>query len=165
MADIEESWKLSGCTILSDGWSDSKGRSLINFLVYSKHGTIFKKSIDASDKAKDANLLCDLLDQFVKEVGPENVVQVVTDNASNYVAAGNKLMNVYPSLYWTPCACHCIDLLLEDIGKMAWVREVVDQARTITRYFYDFILSYFILSYILSLTVLQFTRLILNLDS
>lgn len=141
MVDIEESWKLSGCTILSDGWSDSKNRSLINFLVYSKHGTIFKKSIDAFNKAKDANFLCDLLDQFVKEVGPENVVQVVTDNASSYVAASNKLMNIYPSLYGTPCACHCIDLLLEDIGKMAWVREVVDQARTITRYIY-FILFY-----------------------
>ena len=102
---------------------------MINFLVYSKYGIIFKKSIDASDKAKDANLLCDLLDQFVKEVGLEYIVQVVTNNASSYVLVGNKLMNIYPSLYWTPYACHCIDLLLEDIGKMPWVREVVDQAR------------------------------------
>jgi len=133
MDDIEESWKLSSCTILSDGWSDSKSRSLINFLVYSKYGTIFKKSIDASNKAKDANLLCDLLDQFVREVGSEHVVQVIIDNAFSYVAAGDKLMNMYPSLYWTPCASHCIDLLLEDIGKMAWVKEVVDQARTISR--------------------------------
>ena len=72
---------------------------MINFLVYSKHGTIFKKSIDAYDKAKDANLLCDLLGQFMKEVVPEHVVQVVIDNASSYVAAGNKLINIYTSLY------------------------------------------------------------------
>jgi len=99
MADIEESWKLSGCTILSDGWSNSKSRSLINFLVYSKYGTIFKKFIDASDKEKDAKLLCDLLDQFVREVGLKHVFQVITDNASSYVVVGSKLMNMYPSLY------------------------------------------------------------------
>lgn len=22
-----------------------------------------------------------------------------------------------PNLYWTPCAVHCLDLMLEDIGK------------------------------------------------
>ena len=98
MDDIEESWKLSSCTILSNGWSDSKSRSMINFLIYSKYGIIFKKSIDASYKAKDANFLCDLLDQFLKEVGSKHVVQVVIDNASSYVITGNKIINMYPSL-------------------------------------------------------------------
>jgi len=48
---------------------------------------MFLKSIDASDQVKDAQLLFRLLDKVVMKVGVENVVQVITNNAFNYVAA------------------------------------------------------------------------------
>eukprot|EP00253_Pinus_taeda_P025291 PITA_25291 len=48
---------------------------------------MFLKSVDASDKVKDGQFLFQLLDEVVEEVGVANVVQVVTDNASNYVLA------------------------------------------------------------------------------
>ena len=54
----------------------------------SPNGSIFIRSMDVSDVVKDANLLFKILDDLVEEVGEENVVQVVTDNASNYVKAG-----------------------------------------------------------------------------
>ncbi|KAF7841962.1 hypothetical protein G2W53_004260 [Senna tora] len=34
----------------------------------------------------------EMLDEMVEKVGEENVVQVVTDNAANYKAAGQRLM-------------------------------------------------------------------------
>ena len=52
---------------------------------------MFLKSIDASDKVKDGHLLFQLLDEVVEEVGVANVVQIITDNASNYVLAGKLL--------------------------------------------------------------------------
>lgn len=67
---------------------------------------------------KDATMLFKLLDEMVEEVGEKNVIQVVTDNASNYVKAGKLLEAKRPHLFWTPCAAHCIDLMLEDIGKI-----------------------------------------------
>ena len=67
----------------------------------------------------------------------ENVVQVVTDNAANYVAAGRLLSAKYPTIFWTPCAAHCIDLMLEDIGKMEWVQAVVQECKQITKYIYN----------------------------
>lgn len=73
--------------------------------------------MDVSEVIKDANFLFKILDDMVEEVGEENVVQVVTDNASNYVKAGKLLMAKRPHLYWTPWAAHCLDLILEDIGK------------------------------------------------
>jgi hypothetical protein len=48
---------------------------------------MFVKSVDASAHVKDALLLCDLLEEFIQEVGPQHVVQVITDNTTNYVAA------------------------------------------------------------------------------
>ncbi|RVW89461.1 hypothetical protein CK203_046848 [Vitis vinifera] len=52
------------------------------------------------------------------EVGEENVVQVVTDNEASFKAAGMLLMEKRKHLFWSPCAAHCIDLMLEDIGSM-----------------------------------------------
>ncbi|KAL4377320.1 hypothetical protein GQ457_02G039950 [Hibiscus cannabinus] len=57
-----------------------------------------------------------LVSSIVDEVGESNVVQVITENGSNFVAAGALLMAKYLHLYWTPCAAHCIDLILKDIG-------------------------------------------------
>jgi hypothetical protein len=109
----------------------------LNFLVNCPKGSMFVKSVDASAHVKDATLLCDLLDEFIREVGPQHVVQVITDNAANYVAAGRMLMQRYPTLFWTPCAAHCIDLILEDMGKNPYIRDIVDSAKSITKFIYN----------------------------
>ena len=83
---------------------------------------MFLKSIDASANVKDAHLIFTLLADVVEEV---DVVQVITDNAANYVAIRRLLCAKYPTIFWTPCATHCIDLMLEDIGKLEWVQNVV----------------------------------------
>jgi hypothetical protein len=99
LAQLRETWKTTGCTVMSDGWTDGKGRSILNFLVSCPKGTMFIKSVDASAYTKDAQLLCELLDGFIREIGPQNVVQVITDNVANYVVVGRMLMQRYPSLY------------------------------------------------------------------
>ena len=54
---FRESWATTRCTIMSDGWSDTRNRTIINFPVSCPQGTMFLKSIDAFDRVKDANLL------------------------------------------------------------------------------------------------------------
>jgi len=137
LKEFKESWSKTGCTIMSDGWTDGKSRTIINFLIACPKRTMFLKSGDASDQVKDAQLLFHLLDGVVIEVGLENVVQIITDNASNYVAAGRMLEEKHPTIWWTPCAAHCLDLMLEDIGKIEWVKKCVEQAKSITRYIYN----------------------------
>jgi hypothetical protein len=134
---------------MSNGWTNGKGKSILNFLVKCPKGTMFIKSVDASAYTKDAQFLCELLDGFIREIGPHYVVQVIMDNAANYVASGRILMQRYPSLYWSPCATHCIDLMLEDMGKLPWIKEIIDSARSVTKYIYNH-------TYVLSL-MRQFT--------
>nr|KAJ0206925.1 hypothetical protein LSAT_V11C500243910 [Lactuca sativa] len=118
LLEHEEEWAEKDCSILSDGWRDSVvQKDIINFMVNSPKGLVFKRSLDVSDVSKDADLLFRVLDKMVEEIGEKNVVQVVTDNASAYVKAGKLLEAKRPNLYWTPCAAHCLDLMLEDIGK------------------------------------------------
>nr|XP_025703529.1 uncharacterized protein LOC112805350 [Arachis hypogaea] len=130
-------WKQTGCTIMADGWTDRCRRTLINFLVYCPKGTVFLKSVDASHISKTVEALFKLLRDVVLFVGPENVVHVVTDNAANYVAARRLLESEFPRLYWSPCAAHCINLMLQDIGKFVEVTETVSQASMITKYIYN----------------------------
>ena len=72
-----------------------------------------------------------------------NVVQVITDNAANYVAAGKMLMERHSPLFWTLSTAHCIDLMLEDMGKIPFIKEVINQARSIPKFIYNhaFVLS------------------------
>jgi len=53
--------------------------------------------------------------KVVEEVGVEKVVHVVRDNVFAMKAAGQRLMEDYSTLYWTPLAAHCFDLILEDL--------------------------------------------------
>jgi hypothetical protein len=48
LAQPRETWKTTRCTVMSDGWTDGKGRSILNFVVNCTKGTIFVKSVDAS---------------------------------------------------------------------------------------------------------------------
>jgi hypothetical protein len=50
-------WKITGCTLMADGWTDRWRRTIINFLVYCPKGTIFIKSVDASQHSKTAAML------------------------------------------------------------------------------------------------------------
>ena len=59
------------------------------------------------------------------------------DNATNYVAASMMLMERHPNLFWTPCAAHCIDMMLEDIGKILFVRDIVESSKYITKFIYN----------------------------
>lgn len=130
-------WKKTGCTIMTDGWTDRRRRTILNFLVNSPRGTVFLKSVDASNICKTAEKIFEMIDAVVEEVGEDNVVQVVTDNAANYKAAGEMLMRKRKKLYWTPCAAHCLDLMLEDLEKKIPIHgETIPKGKKITTFIY-----------------------------
>ena len=134
--DHEKAWNHYGCTLMSDGWTDRRGRHLINFLVNSPEGTYFLESVDASDEVHDANMLAGLLEERTQKIGQYKVVQVVTDNGANYKAADRLLMEKIPTMYWTPCAAHCLDLMLEDIGKLQAFKKPIARAWRVTTFIY-----------------------------
>ncbi|CAM8883081.1 unnamed protein product [Rhodiola kirilowii] len=53
--------------------------------------------------------------EVIDEVGHQNVVQVITDNASNCKGAGEIIEGIYPHIYWTPCVVHTLNLALKNI--------------------------------------------------
>ena len=69
-----------------------------------------------------------LLANVVEEVGVANVVQVIADSVANYVATRRLLCANYATIFWTPGVVHCIDLMLEDIGRLEWVQDLCKNA-------------------------------------
>ncbi|XP_057984575.1 uncharacterized protein LOC110667923 [Hevea brasiliensis] len=117
---FEGIWNERGVTIMCDGWSGSTRISIINFLVYSSHGTVFHKSVNASNvERKDGDYYFKLMKDVVEEIGPEKVVQVVTNNEAAIKSSGKKLMERFPNLYCIAYSTHCIDLILECIEQIA----------------------------------------------
>ncbi|XP_059632352.1 uncharacterized protein LOC132274986 [Cornus florida] len=102
MNDHREEWSKFGSSLMADGWTDKRGRTLFNFLVNSLRGTMFIESIDTSSFSKD----------------------------------GRMLEKEHPYLYWTPCAAHCLDLMLEDIRKIPSISRTMQRAVQLNSYIY-----------------------------
>ncbi|XP_042444056.1 uncharacterized protein LOC122029182 [Zingiber officinale] len=132
----EEDHAKFGCTIMADGWTDKKSRTLINFLVNGPKGSVFVESVDASGYSHIADKMFELLSKFVYRIGEKNMVQIVTNNASCNISAGHLLENRFPHLYWTPCVAHCLDLLLEDIFKIH-LKKLHERALMVNGYIYN----------------------------
>ncbi|XP_057720033.1 uncharacterized protein LOC130934484 [Arachis stenosperma] len=130
-------WKETGCTLMADGWTDQRQRTLINFLVYCSKGLCFLKSVDASSMVKNASHLCTLFSEVIEWIGPNNIVHVVTDNAANYVAAGRLINRKYDNIYWSPCAAHYLNLILKDRSSMAHISNLATRASKITVFVYN----------------------------
>ncbi|XP_016194847.1 uncharacterized protein LOC107635796 [Arachis ipaensis] len=126
------SWKSTGCTLMADGWTDQRQRTLNNFLVYYPAGMSFVKSVDASDMIKTVDTLFKLFAEVIEWVGSSNIVHVVTDNATNYVSAGKLIHEKYPNIFWSPCAVHCINLILKDIASIPHIADIASHASKVT---------------------------------
>ncbi|KAJ0818189.1 putative HAT dimerization domain, ribonuclease H-like superfamily [Helianthus annuus] len=136
LTPYKDEWKSNGCSIMTDAWSDRKRRSIMNFCVNSKSGTIFLSSKESSDESHTSEHIYEYVEACIKEVGPENVVQVVTDNASNNMGAAKLLKEKRPTIFWTSCATHTLNLMLEGIGGLSRYNKILTQAKALTVFIY-----------------------------
>ncbi|XP_073017824.1 uncharacterized protein [Primulina eburnea] len=90
--------------------SKLSSKGIDSFMFPSKHKSI--KNWFGVEKVKGVGKA---IQNVIDEIGEENVVQVVTDSECAMKAAGEKLMMERPHLFWSPCAAHCLDLILEDV--------------------------------------------------
>lgn len=132
----EDEWKLSGCSVMTDSWSDRKRRSIMNLCINSKEGTMFLSSKDCSEHSHTGQYIFEYVNECIEKVGENQVVQVVTDNATNNMAAAKLLKEVKPTIFWTSCATHTINLMVEGIAKLPLFKETIDRAKAFTIFIY-----------------------------
>ncbi|GKV02409.1 hypothetical protein SLEP1_g14846 [Rubroshorea leprosula] len=140
LLSLKSTWSTNGCSILANGWTNQRQQPIINFLVYCPRGSMFLKSIDTFGLTNDAETLERMFDEVVKEVGVENVVQFITDNDASYKAARKRLEAKYSTCFWSPCAAHCIDLMLENFSDVRYfpvIDTTIGKARKVTKFIYN----------------------------
>ena len=114
LLDIKNDWKVYGCSLMSDGWTNQKQQPIMNFLVYCPRGAMFLKSIDTSGLTKDADTLFNIFDSVVQEIGVEYIVQLMTDNASTYKKSWKKIT---AEVWYFVLVSLCSSLHRLDVGE------------------------------------------------
>ena len=144
---IKNSWKQKGVTIVSNGWSNPQRRPLINFMAINESEPMFLKAIDGSGETKDKDFIAKHMRDVIMEVGPKNVVQIITDNAAVCKVAGMIIESEFSSIYWTHCVVHTLNLALKNIcaakntkrnsdlyEEFYWISQIADDATFIKNF-------------------------------
>jgi hypothetical protein len=121
----------TGSTIVSDGWTDTARRPILNFLQVVPKGAIFIDSEDTSGEVKDAEFIGEAINQRIESVGPETVNHVVTDSAAVCKAAFHYIKDKYPHVICDVDPTHGVDLFFEDVGAFPWVSKLIKQVRKV----------------------------------
>lgn len=137
--ELKQHWERSGCSLILDSWRSQCGKSFISVLVHCSKGMLFLRSMDVSAIIDDVDELVSMLCHVVDDVGARNIVQVITNDESPHMqAAEHAVLKKHDhSFFFTLCADHCINLLLEKIAALDHVSDVLIKAREITRFLYS----------------------------
>ncbi|XP_039822594.1 uncharacterized protein LOC120684783 [Panicum virgatum] len=111
----KSTWAEKGVTICSDGWSDPQRRPIINFIAVSDKAPMFLRADNCEGEYKSKEYIAEKLKGIIEEVGRQNVVQIITDNAANCKGAGLIIESEYDNIFWTPCVVHTLNLALKSI--------------------------------------------------
>ncbi|XP_048432388.1 uncharacterized protein LOC125473520 [Pyrus x bretschneideri] len=112
---IKRTWSTKGVSLCSDRWTDAQRRPLINIMTTCESEPMFLRPINCEGEYKDKHCIANFLTEAIKEIGHENVVQVITDNAPVCRVAGLLIEAHYPHIFWTPCVVHTLNLALKSI--------------------------------------------------
>ncbi|RVW75037.1 hypothetical protein CK203_053705 [Vitis vinifera] len=110
---IRDTWAIMWSNIIVDGWKDEKGRNLMNFFV----------DCPRLLRMSGCKMWCKLfpiLHQKVME------------------AVGHSLVEKCQTVFWRVSASHCIEMIFEKIGMMGNIREILDKAKTVTRFIHSY---------------------------
>ncbi|KAL3136716.1 hypothetical protein ABBQ38_15545 [Trebouxia sp. C0009 RCD-2024] len=125
--------EVTGFVLVSDGWTDAQHRPLINFLLTSPKGQKFLRAVDTSGETKDGKYIAAQLTAIMEEVGPEDVIAVIMDGASNNVSANQILMERFPWLFTLHCTAHSLDLACEKLGGFTYFKDHIAMGKKVIR--------------------------------
>jgi Protein of unknown function (DUF 659) len=136
LKEWEQTIKDFGCTLSQDGWTDCTKRNFVNTMVITNKGSFFKRAVDTSDHlgAKDADYISKLIINDINDIGPENVVSFVSDGAGVMRSAWVLVEAEFPHIVCQWCSAHVMDLLLEDMGKLAFFFESIESAKSVVKF-------------------------------
>jgi hypothetical protein len=138
MEQHKESWTRYGVNVMCDSWTGPYKMCIINFMIFCNGHMFFHSSVNATGHSQNTGFIYGHIIKVVEDgIGTENIVQIVTDNGSNYKAACKQLVAEHQHITWQPCAAHTINLMLREISSFPEVDEVVRSAQRMCKFFHN----------------------------
>jgi len=75
-------------------------------------GPMFLNSVNAEGEVKNMIYIAEKFENCIKEVGAQNIIQIITDTTSACKAAGGIVKSKYPHIFWISCVVHTLNLAL-----------------------------------------------------
>ncbi|XP_016195134.1 uncharacterized protein LOC107636114 [Arachis ipaensis] len=104
-------------------------------IVVDSYRSAWKETGYASNVVKNASSLFHLFLEVIEWT--DNIIHVVIDNTADYVAAGRLINQKFKNIHWSPCAAHCLNLILKDISSMPHISNLATCASKITVFVYN----------------------------
>jgi hypothetical protein len=101
----------------------------MNVMLVCPVGDVFIGSIDTTGHKKTKEYIAGEHRTSIEAVGPNNVIQIYSDNASAMLGALDDLVAIYFYLYKQGCCANILDLLLEDWGKEEMFKTIIIWAK------------------------------------
>ena len=126
--------ELGGVTLCSDGITSEANRPIINLVSVGGGVVEFILAKDCSGVIKDGEFLSKeiIIPAIMALSAPFNVVQVNMDNATR--SAWPHIEAACPWIVCAPCWPHCLDLLLEDIGKLQFFKCLFKEVHRVRKF-------------------------------
>ncbi|XP_057956504.1 uncharacterized protein LOC131149774 [Malania oleifera] len=132
MVLFRESWPHTGCTIYCINQLDGTlGCLCFNIFVSSPRGLMFLKAVDISNGDAADNLLPGVLEDSIMEVGPANVLQIISHLSHVSESFESLISSKFPHIFLSACTSHSICMLMEHIAELEWIKPIVSCAKGI----------------------------------
>ena len=113
-----------GTSIVSDGWTNIKKRHLINVIASNSRRSMSLYAEDFFGVEKRGKEIANFLLKSINEIGPTNVLEVVTDNASSCKLVGKDIKKLQKHIFSSLCVVHTLNLIFKDFSvAFPWMRD------------------------------------------
>ncbi|XP_065315317.1 uncharacterized protein LOC135924197 [Gordionus sp. m RMFG-2023] len=134
VADIID--KAPYLSIVSDGWSNIRNESIINFMVMTPV-PVFYKFLNTEENRHTADYIAQEFQNVIHELNPVKVYSLVTDNAANMKAAWRilKSESIYNHIQCYGCAAHTLQLFFHDFKRLDVFSDHISIIKKIVKFF------------------------------
>lgn len=139
VALIKEPWPHTGCSISCLTRLDRTTSCLqVKIFIGGHRGLAFMKSFDINDGINCGdnmqNVLAGILGSVIAEVGPTNVVQIISNLGQETKLVESLLFARFPHIFWCTCTVSSIHVLMEEIAELDSLKPIFSCSKDIEHY-------------------------------
>ncbi|CAB4440154.1 unnamed protein product [Rhizophagus irregularis] len=123
-------------TLVLDGWSSAKNRSLWNFIILTPECKEYMYCLsNFTDYSHTGDFLAGKIEDILNKVGPEKFSAICSNNASNVKLARSIIVKKYPNIIDMRCISHCFNLITCNIMGYSFASKLIAKVNAITKFF------------------------------